>query len=175
MSFEEIKTLVTAIVASLGGITGIIAIINGIVRVLAAAKTAKATKSNTSTLTSVKNDIIAEIEQRMNCSLDVDISAKLNPVLNELIGDYKTTASALNEKLFAIKNLMSEMAKMMATSRKITEDERLKLYALIDECGALVDKPTEEVKPKLSVILPESREAVVESDDKKNIRPRVTV
>lgn len=179
MTFEQIKTIVMTVIASLGGFTGIIAIINGIVRIFTAAKQAKATKASTSAYTAIKSDIVAELERRMNCSLDVDISAKLNPVLNELIGSYKATADAANEKLYSMKNLMVEMAKMMATSRKITEDDRVKLYALIDECSSVVEKPVEEVKPKLSVTLEDTREAqseaVAEAKDKTSARARVTV
>ncbi|MEG2540882.1 MAG: hypothetical protein RSB59_03815 [Clostridia bacterium] len=165
MTIEEVKTIVTAVIASLGGITGIVAIINAVVRIITTTKTTRASKVNTSALGSVKTELLEEIDKRMACSLDVDISATLNPVLEKIEAKYLNTAMAQSEQMYALKNLMVEVAQMMSTSRKLSEDDKLRLLETISKSNDIIVEMAKEEKPKLKVALSAPKEETQKSSN----------
>lgn len=153
MSIEEIKEIILSVLAPVGGVAGLVAIITSIAKIISAAKSGKALSQYSAALDRLKGEIIEQMHESLNCSLDVDISAKLNAVLENLEAQYVSKAQEIDEKLEVMRKLSVEMTQLMSTSRKITEEKRLELSALIDQANSLVVAPVRESKPKLTVAL----------------------
>lgn len=169
MTFEQIKVLATSIIASLGGVAGIVVLINrilGIIETHQKRKGTQAIKENTSALGSVKEDMLQEFRNILNCSLDVDISAKLNEVFEDIQQKYLFTAQNQNEQMVAMKELVIEMAQMMSTSRKLSEDDRLRLLETIKKSNEIIVEQQKEVKPKLKIeFSPNSNSKLIENKE----------
>lgn len=154
MTLQEIQELIITILAPIGGVSGVIAIIAAVAKVIAASKNSKALAKQAESFAQLKTDIIAELETKLNCTLDVDISAKLNGLLENLETKYLDNVRGINTKLEAMRKLNIEMTRIMSTTRKITEEQRAGVLALIDECSTLITAPETELKPTLRLELP---------------------
>lgn len=153
MTFEEIKEIILAVLAPVGGVAGLVAIITSIAKIVSAAKSGKTVVKYTSAVNDMKTQLLSELQNSLNCSLDVDISAKLNDVLEKLEAQYVQKAQAIDEKLEVMRELSVEMTKLMSTSRKITEDKRAELNSLIEKANGVVTAAEVEVKPKVQISL----------------------
>ena len=105
MSIEEIKEIILAVLAPLGGVTGLVTIVVSIAKMVAAAKSGAASAKYTKSLTEAKSEIIGELRDNLNCSFDIDISAKLNSVLEKLERQYLEKAQGIDEKLEVMREL----------------------------------------------------------------------
>lgn len=179
MTFQEIQDIIVTVLAPIGGVAGLIAIITGVCKVIAAAKNGKALTKYSETLNTLKSEMLSEIRENMNCTLDVDISARLNDVLENIEKKYLNKAQSIDEKLAAMRELNVEMARLMATTRKITEDKREELSALIDKCATVCDEPEIEAKPKLQITLGAKAGSddisVISTKSVSNARHKITV
>lgn len=153
MTFEEIKEIILAVLAPVGGVAGLVAIITSIAKIVSAAKSGKTVAKYTSVVSDMKTQLLSELQNSLNCSLDVDISAKLNDVLEKLEAQYVQKAQSIDEKLEVMRELSVEMTKLMSTSRKITEDKRAELNSLIERANGVVTAAEVEVKPKVQISL----------------------
>ena len=153
MTFEEIKEIILAVLAPVGGVAGLVAIITAIAKIVSAAKSGKTVAKYMSAVNDMKTQLLSELQNSLNCSLDVDISAKLNDVLEKLEAQYVQKAQAIDEKLEVMRELSVEMTKLMSTSRKITEDKRAELNSLIEKASGIVTAAEVEVKPKVQISL----------------------
>lgn len=176
MTFEEIKEIILAVLAPVGGVAGLVAIITSIAKIVSAAKSGKTVTKYTSALNDMKTQLLSEFQNSLNCSLDVDISAKLNDVLEKLEAQYVQKAQSIDEKLEVMRELSVEMTKLMSTSRKITEDKRAELNSLIEKASGIVTAAEVEVKPKVQISLGTS----VASDNKSSaaaqtVKHKITV
>ena len=153
MTFEEIKEIILAVLAHVGGVAGLVAIITSIAKIVSAAKSGKTVAKYMSAVNDMKTQLLSELQNSLNCSLDVDISAKLNDVLEKLEAQYVQKAQAIDEKLEVMRELSVEMTKLMSTSRKITEDKRAELNSLIEKASGIVTAAEVEVKPKVQISL----------------------
>lgn len=153
MTFEEIKEIILAVLAPVGGVAGLVAIITSIAKIVSAAKSGKTVAKYTSAVSDMKTQLLSELQNSLNCSLDVDISAKLNDVLEKLEAQYVQKAQSIDEKLEVMRELSVEMTKLMSTSRKITEDKRAELNSLIEKASGIVTAAEVEVKPKVQISL----------------------
>lgn len=153
MTFEEIKEIILAVLAPVGGVAGLVAIITSIAKIVSAAKSGKTVAKYMSAVNDMKTQLLSELQNSLNCSLDVDISAKLNDVLEKLEAQYVQKAQAIDEKLEVMRELSVEMTKLMSTSRKITEDKRAELNSLIEKASGIVTAAEVEVKPKVQISL----------------------
>lgn len=153
MTFEEIKEIILEALATVGGVAGLVAIITSIAKIVSAAKSGKTVAKYTSAVRDMKTQLLSELQNSLNCSLDVDISAKLNDVLEKLEAQYVQKAQSIDEKLEVMRELSVEMTKLMSTSRKITEDKRAELNSLIERANGVVTAAEVEVKPKVQISL----------------------
>ena len=153
MSIEEIKEIILSVLAPVGGVAGLVAIVTSIAKIISAAKSGKALSQYSAALDRLKGEIIEQMHESLNCSLDVDISAKLNDVLEKLEAQYVQKAQSIDEKLEVMRELSVEMTKLMSTSRKITEDKRAELNSLIEKASGIVTAAEVEVKPKVQISL----------------------
>ena len=153
MSIEEIKEIILAVLAPLGGVTGLVTIVVSIAKMVAAAKSGAASAKYTKSLSEAKSEIIGELRDNLNCSFDIDISAKLNSVLEKLERQYLEKAQGIDEKLEVMRELSVESTRLLSTSRKITEEQRAQLNALIQRAEAVVVAPEAEAKPTVTISL----------------------
>lgn len=153
MTIGEIKEIILAVLAPVGGVAGLIAIIASIAKIVSAAKSGKTVAKYISAVNDMKTQLLSEFQNSLNCSLDVDISAKLNDVLEKLEAQYVQKAQSIDEKLEVMRELSVEMTKLMSTSRKITEDKRAELNSLIEKASGIVTAAEVEVKPKVQISL----------------------
>lgn len=153
MTSAEIKELVTTIVAALGGTTGIIMIVKLFISMVISFRNMSTDKKFAAALLTFENDIIHKIGDSMKCRLNVDISKKLLPITEELQNKYITTAQNQAKQLYAMKQLVVIMAQMMSTSIRLTEDDRVKMRAIISECDSLVPLVEDEQLSVLDISL----------------------
>lgn len=156
MNYSEILTTVLSSI----GIAGITSIIICGVKTISTASHTIALNKNTKAIESLKAEIVDAVKDSLQCSVDVDLSAKLNPMLEEIRSDYVLGKKNEVEQLYALKTLLVEEMSILSSSKKLDADKKATLDALIKKCEKLC--PEAKAVPTLKLSLKEEKKEVVE-------------
>lgn len=184
MTYEEIKILAEQLIQQyapslekytfiiVGVVCGVILFVN-FLSMISRFKQANVKLKEISTPLQIKDEITAALSEKLsemlNCSLDVNISAQISEAVEKAVKSFEEEAKNINAKLYADSRLTATVAEMMSTSRKITEEQRAQLAALIAESNSLINAPVAEEKSKLHLTMTstENTESVPTKQSKK--------
>lgn len=168
MTYEEIKILAEQLIQQyapslekytfiiVGVICGVVLLVN-VLSMISRFKQANVKLKEISTPLQIKDEITAalsdKLKEMLNCSLDVNISAQISETVEKSVKSFEDETKNINAKLYAASRLTATVAEMMSTSRKITEEQRAQLAALIAESTELINAPVAEEKPKLHLTM----------------------
>lgn len=153
MDYNQIMTIVLGAIGTAGGAATVISLGLGILKTVSTSRHTRALNKNTKAIDEQTGKIIDALRNELDCTLDVDVTAKIAPVVDELREQAVLQIKQQNEQLYAIKSLIIEDTKMLTDSPRVSRDEKERLIKLVDSCNALVvkDKPdTNKVVIKLT-------------------------
>lgn len=155
MNFEEIKQLVTGIIAALGGAAGIIALIKAFVTMFVSAKngaTAKQIKALIEDQSQKDLDTIRQgLIDGLNCQFDINITDKFKEMFSAQFAEMRAFIEQNQKQTAALKTLMCHIAEMYQRSKSLTADERAELGRAIEAAKNTITEPIAAPKPTVQI------------------------
>lgn len=155
MNFEEIKQLVTGIVAALGGAAGIIALIKAFASMFSAWKNGSTAQKIKSLIEQQSEKDIETIKQGLNdglnCKFDIDITDKFKEMFGAQVAEMRKYVEDNRKQTAALKSLMCHIAEMYQRSKSLTADERAELGKAINAAKGTISEPIVAPKPTVQI------------------------
>lgn len=175
---SEIIELVTTGFASLGGGAALSIIIGTLIKTIGAYKTTKAANNMYTHLEKFKDEIVTSIinyfKQTMTFSLDVDITAQVREIVNEIFGENKNQFNTIVAQLNAMKTMHRLVADRLLLSNRVSPENRAAFLEYMEKCDELIQIAERGEKPKVQIKLEAIQEPatqIVEKKNKKRITP----
>lgn len=146
MDYQQILTIVTAAIATAGGAATIASFGIAIIKAISLGRHTRALNANTKAKEEQTEAIVSAIDNNLNCTLDIDITSKIEPIVEDVRANYILQAKQTNEQLCAIKELTCENTKMLSDSPRVSRDEKLRLTGLVEKCEAIIVKDQPDTK-----------------------------